>query len=151
MKNKKKNMKKQKIINHQSPVYEIEMKVRDYELDLQGIVNNANYQHYLEHARHEFLTSKDISFAQLHEERKDLLISRVEIDYKSPLKSQDKFKVTIKMRKEGHLRLIFNQQILRVPDNKLIVDAKVTGVALNNGKPVKPESIIDTEKLGVSE
>lgn len=144
-------MGKQKIVNQQPPVYEIEMKVRDYELDLQGIVNNANYQHYLEHARHEFLTSKDISFAQLHEEGKDLLISRVEIDYKIPLKSQEKFKVTIRMRKEGHLRLIFNQQILRIPDNHLIVNAKVTGVALNNGKPVKPESILDLDRLGIKE
>ena len=29
-------------------IYELEMKVRDYECDLQGIVNNANYQHYLD-------------------------------------------------------------------------------------------------------
>ena len=34
-------------------IYELKMKVRDYECDLQGIVNNANYQHYLEHTRHE--------------------------------------------------------------------------------------------------
>ena len=47
-------------------IYELEMKVRDYECDLQGIVNNANYQHYLEHTRHEFLTSVGISFAALH-------------------------------------------------------------------------------------
>jgi len=44
-------------------IYELEMKVRDYECDLQGIVNNANYQHYLEHTRHEFLTSVGVSFA----------------------------------------------------------------------------------------
>ena len=34
------------------PIYQIKMKVRDYELDSQSIVNNANYQHYYEVARH---------------------------------------------------------------------------------------------------
>ena len=52
-------------------IYELEMKVRDYECDLQGIVNNANYQHYLEHTRHEFLISVGISFAALHEQGVD--------------------------------------------------------------------------------
>ena len=32
-------------------IFELKDKVRDYECDLQGIVNNANYQHYLEHCR----------------------------------------------------------------------------------------------------
>ena len=47
-------------------IFELEMKVRDYECDLQGIVNNANYQHYIEHTRHEFLLAQGISFADLH-------------------------------------------------------------------------------------
>jgi len=131
----------------EQPIYEHEFKVRDYEVDLQGIVNNANYQHYLEHARHEFLTSRNISFAKLHEEGKDLLVTRVEIDYKYPLKSQDKFKVTINLYKEGHLRLVFYQQILRIPDHKLLVQARVLGVALNNGRPVKPESIMNMDEM----
>ena len=37
-------------------VFELKMSVRDYECDLQGIVNNAVYQNYLEHARHQFST-----------------------------------------------------------------------------------------------
>ena len=54
--------------------FSLEFSVRDYECDLQGIVNNATYQHYLEHARHEFLISKGIDFAQLHEKGMDLII-----------------------------------------------------------------------------
>ena len=55
------NVAKYQIVNspilNMNYIYELPMKVRDYECDLQGIVNNANYQHYLEHTRHEFLLS----------------------------------------------------------------------------------------------
>ena len=73
--------------------FSIEFAVRDYECDIQGVVNNANYQHYLEHARHEFLVSMRISFSQLHEAGLDLTVTRVEIDYKYPLRCHDKFVV----------------------------------------------------------
>jgi acyl-CoA thioester hydrolase len=118
--------------------------VRDYECDLQGIVNNANYQHYLEHARHEFLLSKGISFSSLHEEGLDLIVTRVEIDYKFPLRSRDRFMVTVNIRRAGNVRLLFEQEILRIPDNKLIVRGKVTGVATKKGRPVSPKYILNT-------
>jgi len=35
--------------------FKLNFEVRDYECDLSGIVNNAVYLHYLEHARHELL------------------------------------------------------------------------------------------------
>ena len=60
-------------------IYELEMKVRDYECDLQGIVNNANYQHYLEHTRHEFLLSTGVSFAGLHEQGVDPVVARINL------------------------------------------------------------------------
>ncbi|MCJ7449992.1 MAG: acyl-CoA thioesterase [Bacteroidales bacterium] len=128
-------------------IYSVEFTVRDYECDIQGVVNNANYQHYLEHARHEFLNSKGISFTQLHEEGTDLIVTRVEIDYKYPLRSRDKFFVRIYLRREGNVRLVFVQDIFKQPDEKLIVHAEITGVATKNGRPVSPGEII--AKLGL--
>jgi acyl-CoA thioester hydrolase len=129
--------------------FELEFTVRDYELDLQGIVNNAVYQHYLEHARHEYLYSIGLDFAKLHEEGKDLVVTRLEMDFKTPLKSRDKFKVVLSTRKEGHLRIVFEQCILRIPDEKIIVNAKVYGVCLLRGRPVKPEDVLDLSKFGI--
>jgi acyl-CoA thioester hydrolase len=123
--------------------YSIEMVVRDYECDIQGVVNNAIYQHYLEHARHEFLISKGINFIKLHESGIDLIVTRVEIDYKYPLRSSDKFVIRLNILREGNARLLFIQEIFRLPDEKLIVKAKVTGVSTKNGKPVRPGEILD--------
>ena len=129
------------------PSYNLKFIVRDYECDLQGVVNNANYQHYLEHARHEFLIYKGISFAQLHDEGIDLIVTKVEIEYKFPLKSRDEFLVTVNIQREGNVRLLFVQEIYRLPDLKLIVKAKVTGAATKKGRPVPPGDLVF--KLGL--
>jgi acyl-CoA thioester hydrolase len=123
-------------------IYNLDFTVRDYECDLQGIVNNANYQHYLEHARHEFLVSRGLSFADLHDAGTDLIVTRVEIDYKFPLRSRDRFAVKVNIRREGNLRLVFEQEIRRLADDKLIVEAEVTGVATKNGRPVRPDEVM---------
>ncbi len=123
-------------------IYSLEFRVRDYECDIQGVVNNANYQHYLEHARHEFLISKGISFAALHDEGLDLIVTKVEIEYKFPLRSRDSFVVTVNMAREGNIRIAFYQEIYRIPDNKLIVKAKITTAATRNGRPVFPADLI---------
>jgi len=121
--------------------YELEFSVRDYECDLQGIVNNAVYLNYLEHTRHQYLLSKNIDFAKLHIEGIDLVVSRIEIDYKFSLSSDDLFVVKVNTYREGHLRLIFEQDIFKLPENKLVVHAKVIGVGLKKGRPIKVEDI----------
>ena len=125
---------------------ELEFEVRDYECDLQGVVNNANYLHYLEHARHRWLEVMGIDFAALHKEGIDLVVARIEIDYRYPLQSRDRFVVRSKIRRDGKLKLICNQDIYRMPDEKMIVQAVVTAVALQNGRPIVPSIIL--ERLG---
>ncbi|HNS29157.1 MAG TPA: thioesterase family protein [Tenuifilaceae bacterium] len=121
--------------------FSLNLTVRDYECDLQGIVNNAVYLNYLEHTRHQFLLGHNIDFAKLHREGIDLIVSRIEIDYKQSLTSSDEFVVGLNARQEGFLRVIFEQEIRRVPDMKLVVKAKITGVGIKGGRPIKVASI----------
>lgn len=113
--------------------YIITLRVRDYECDLQGIVNNANYQHYLEHARHEYIKTIGINFSKMHDEGTDFVVVRLEMAFKTPLKSGDDFSVTVQMKKEG-IRWVFIQNIYREPDQALVVNAKIDSVCLINGK-----------------
>ena len=114
-------------------IHEIRLKVRDYECDLQGIVNNANYQHYLEHARHEFLLQAGISFAQLHQEGTDAVVARLNMQFKTPLTSQDEYVCRLNIKKDG-IKYVFLQDIFRLPDEKLCVRAQVDTVCITNGK-----------------
>ena len=113
--------------------FELRMKVRDYECDLQGIVNNANYQHYIEHTRHEFLLANGVSFAQLHEQGVDAVVARLNMAFKTPLRSGDEFVCRLNVQKEG-IKYIFYQDIYRVSDEKLVVKAQVDTVMLVNGR-----------------
>jgi acyl-CoA thioester hydrolase len=121
--------------------HELELDVRDYECDLQGVVNNAVYLHYLEHARHDWLRSLGLDFSALHRAGIDLVAVRVEIDYRFPLRSGDRFAVRSSIRREGRLKLIFLQEIYRVPDQKPIVQARVVVTGLQNGRPALPDAI----------
>jgi acyl-CoA thioester hydrolase len=123
--------------------FEIELQVRDYECDLQGIVNNAVYQNYLEHCRHKFLNHVGLDFAQLHNDGIDAVVIRAELDYKFPLRPGDDFLVRLKIGKHGKLRIIFEQQIIRKKDEKLMVNARITTVLTKNGRPVSSEILVD--------
>jgi len=121
--------------------FSIELDVRDYELDVQGIVNNSVYQNYLEHARHEFLHHHGIDFVEFAQNNILLVVKNIEMNFKNSLVSRDKFKIEVAAEKEGNLKVVFHQNIIRIADNKAILTAKVTGVAIKNGRPVAPDSI----------
>ncbi len=124
--------------------FTLEMAVRDYECDLQGVVNNAVYQNYLEHARHEYLKEIGIDFAALAAEGINLVVTRAEIDYKASLTSGDTFVVEVRPERISPVRIGFRQDIYRLADRKAVVKALVTGTALNaKGRPQLPEALKD--------
>ena len=114
-------------------ISELTLKVRDYECDLQGIVNNANYQHYLEHTRHEFLASMGGDFAALHRQGVDPVVARINMAFKTPLKSGDEFVSRLYLRKEG-IKYVFYQDIFRKSDEKVVVKATVETVCVVKGR-----------------
>ena len=114
-------------------IFELKMKVRDYECDLQGIVNNANYQHYIEHTRHEFLSSAGVSFAQLHQQGIDPVVARLNVDFHTHINSGDEFISRLALRKEG-IKYVFVQDIYRLPDLKPVIKSTVETVCVVNGR-----------------
>jgi acyl-CoA thioester hydrolase len=126
-----------------SRVHSLTMAVRDYECDMQGVVNNAVYQNYLEHARHECLKAFGIDFAALTRAGIHLVVVRAEIDYRASLTSGDSFTVQTRMEQVSRLRFAFHQEILRDSDGKQMLAAVITGAGLNpQGRPFLPEELL---------
>lgn len=114
-------------------IFTHEMKVRDYECDLQGIVNNANYQHYMEHSRHEFLETLGVNFGKLHDDGIDAMVAKITIEYKIPLRSGDRFVVGINIQRQG-AKIVFFQDIYRLSDGKLCTKGTVESICVENGR-----------------
>lgn len=126
-----------------SSEYSLVLQVRDYECDLQGVVNNSVYMNYLEHARHEFLKSRGIDFAEVTRQGVHLVVVRAEMDFKNSLTSGDTFDVRTRYSQESRLRFVFYQNIFRQSDQKLMLSAAITATALNErGRPFEPREIL---------
>mgnify|MGYP003295102145 FL=1 len=119
-------------------IYKLEMKVRDYECDIQGVVNNANYQHYLEYARHEFLEHIGGSFSQMHAQGFDMMVSKITLEYKRPLRGGDRFVVCINTKRKG-AKLIFLQDIYNLADGALMLKGEVDIICLKDGRLTRGE------------
>ena len=119
-------------------IFKLTDKVRDYECDLQGVVNNSNYQHYMEHTRHEFLESLGENFGAMHDKGVDGFVSHVEIDYKTSLKSGDSYISCRNVYKKG-VKLVFEQDIYRASDGALATKGKVESVVVQDGKLTRGE------------
>ncbi|MBQ3656099.1 MAG: acyl-CoA thioesterase [Bacteroidales bacterium] len=129
---------KQELYNY---IFELEFKVRDYECDLQGIVNNAVYQNYLEHTRHEFLRSANNDFAEMHRQGINPVVIKSELEYKAPLTSGDEFVVKLALRRINYVKFQFIENIYMKGTNKLVLNGLITCAVTMNGRPVKIDTL----------
>ena len=130
-------------------VFSLSLKVRDYECDMADGVNNAVYMNYLEHARHEYLKALGIDFAEYARQKIGLVVLRIEADFKTSLMSGDEFVIRTRIERLSRIRFQFAQDIYRLPDERLVLSAKVIGTAVNaRGRPELPKEI--EEVLGAA-
>jgi len=113
-------------------IFETRMQVRDYECDIEGIVNNANYLHYCEHTRHLFLKECGLSFAEMHEKGVDAVVARMSMQFKIPLRPDDEFISRVGLSKDG-IKYVFHHDLFKA-DNKLCFRAKVELVCIVDGR-----------------
>ncbi len=126
-------------------IFTLEMKVRDYEIDSEGIVNNANYLHYLEHTRHEFCSMAGFSFRKMQESGIIPVLNRIEVDYKTPLRSGDVMESRLWVEMKG-VRFVFHQDIYNKVTGELSVKAVVSCVCLENGRLSRGEALAEAFK-----
>lgn len=131
-------------MNPKTYIFQLPIKVRDYEVDAEGIVNNANYLHYLELTRHEFCEMAGLSFRQMHQQGIDPVLSRVEIDYKSPLGLGDSMISKLNISRRGPL-FIFEQDIDK-PDGTPVIRAIVSIACLENNRLSRGELLAEAFK-----
>ena len=116
--------------------YQLEMQVRDYELDQYGVVNNSVYNNYLEHTRHEFLITVGIDAAEVASSGRSLALSRLSLHYRASLRSKDRFRVTLAVSVLSGARVEFLQIIRRMPDETVMLEARAEAVFLDeHGRP----------------
>ena len=127
-------------------ISECSLRVRTYECDSYGHVNNANYLNYLEFARYEFLRDVGFDYKAMIQAGYGVYVARVEIDYKKPAVADDDLLIKSWPVKKGAVSGVIAQEIRRGED--LLVTAKVTWAFVDsNGMPTKVLPEWDKEGL----
>lgn len=100
--------------------------IRDYEIDFQGIVNNAHYLEYLDHARNLYLKKINTDVVKFAEKNFNIVLVETHLKYRRSLKSGDRYTVHTQVSKPSKVRFLFKQAIYLEGTKSLILEAEST-------------------------
>jgi len=112
-----------------APIFEYEIDVRFRDCDAFGHVNNAVYLTYLEQARVE-------AWHHLHGTGglpKDLILARIEIDYRAPATLGDRLVVRLRVANVGTKSFTLDCEIENVRTRQMIAIARTVQVMYDYG------------------
>jgi len=136
-------------------VHSCSIRVRSYECDAYGHVNNAIYLHYLELARHEYLRDNGVSIADLRQAGYGLVVAKISIEYRRPAVPDDLLTVdTVALRRTrvgGVLKQVVAKQLSSDENGAglvIVAEAEVTWVCVDSrGRPARLPAVFDREGL----
>lgn len=107
------------------------LRVRSYELDSFGHVNNAVFLNYLEFAREEFLRQKGLGFDSFKSWQTFPYVIKITIEYKSPAKSDDWLEIRGSIPRWTRTRFTMEKEIFNLTTNRLAARAEVVLAFVN--------------------
>ena len=120
-------------------IFKLSIKVRDYEVDSEGIVNNAVYMHYMEHTRHEFCEQAGFSFRQMSQQGLVPVVSHVDIRYRSSLGLGQSMVSCLNLKRRGPV-YVFEQDIYTT-GGQPVITATVDIVCTVNGRLTRGDEL----------
>ncbi len=124
------------------------MQLRIYyeDTDAGGVVYHANYLGFFERARTEFFRRRGLSVRQLHDDGFIFPVLRVEADFRSPARLDDLLRLETEVMEVGKASFILRQRAIRMADERLLVEARITLVCVGPGMKAKrlPAPLLDS-------
>jgi acyl-CoA thioester hydrolase len=111
-----------------------ELRIYYEDTDAGGVVYYAKYLRYLERGRTEYLRERGLSVRELQEKGYLLPVMRLEIDYLSPAVLDDLIRVDTTVLEITGATFTLRQKVVRVADEKPLVESKLTLACLGPGK-----------------
>ena len=101
--------------------HNVEGRVRFSEVDSMHIVWHGNYLKYFEDAREQFGVHYGMSYLDIYKSGFQTPVVKTELDYKSPLKYGDRFKVHIYLEKSIAAKIVYRYEIYNLETQKIAV------------------------------
>jgi YbgC/YbaW family acyl-CoA thioester hydrolase len=129
-------------------VTEAVLKVRTYECDAYGHVNNAVYLNYLEYGRMAVLEKAGFTLSQMKKSGVIIVVRRIEIDYKAPACEAEILVIRTRLKETNKMKGVFYQEVVKQADEKLVARADVTWVFVDTQGKLIPIPDFFREALG---
>lgn len=97
--------------NELSRTCSVQLRVRYSECDPMGVAHHANYAPWMEVGRTELLRQSGVSYAKLETEGVFLVIAKMEINYKRPIRYDDVVEVRTTWKGGGRVKIVHEYEL----------------------------------------